>query len=1248
MAALLFLLVSIIVSCQAINFSNDISLLGRFNGLSTPNNTNQYRTSVRNEDSKSLGIFKLGQDESLSFISTFNGTIKQSYSLGNNFVLVIPIEENEAPLILEVNEEASQVSISNLTENWSNQVQGSIQTVFVNQTSKLIYFGGNLTLNSSIFGLVCFNYESSSFESIPFQGFNENASVNAIVSIDDENLIFGGNFYSLGNQSLLHHNVSTNSSNSTELTIYDVSPDQLTSFNIADVSTAGTNEALSPDPKSITCPDQDNEWILSGSQGTWLAMLHHTIIPSKLRLFQSTSAEGYGVEYFRLITGPSNSIMNLTYVNPQTNEYEYCDAWCPLLSKSQLEDALQNANSSDVYEDTVFNDKTRTAGYLTWSGDYQEFEFHNELDVTQVTIQVLSAYNEIGALKGLQIYQSGIYVYGNESFNEPTCDDFEFHSSSVSVEAPGSWTPHEDGSITTTISLINGEIPDSTVGVTFYPNISFPGDYEFYVYTPGCLATDSCSTRGIVNATLHNGIDNEQLASILIYQNNDFDKYDILYNGRINATLEDHPYVTLEVESTIPGNSETELEFAAYQLYVDILYIDADAAINSTNSTRSLNLTVPLNGIFEYSLNNFTDFDTLRLSNNTFVGNSSINLLGSSLLENATVNGLVFQDGKLYVGGKLSANDEGNLLEVAIQNINNTDNSFNTEGMRLLQFNGTVDSLTSTVGEDITVISNSSIFLLRDSNVLSLADTNFTVSDTSSFKMNNSTFFLFTNEEGQSVVWNNGSRSWVENNSSFFLNLTSSVSLDELNDTLLFGDLVYSEYSINNLARFVDGEFFESPFQFNSSFDNSLLTSYYINESAALFGGRFKTTDGLSNVAIVTSLRNGSVQISGLNGIEWDDDSVVTTFLISQKDDYLFIGYNGTAELNNTSVQGLLIYDLSQNEPLVHQPAPLNRESDEPGIVHALSYNTEESYLLVGGDFESAGSLSCEAFCRYEISGSRWVKPSISNSLAGEIHDMSYVSNTKLVVAGNLSVDGQNDGFVVFDSSKNEVNVSSALSVSNIINYENQTISQFILVDSSLNGRALALGNNFIIGSNGTNWTRLDGDSFFEGTIFTNMALLDMDSRTQNNRPASNNFFDLDEILLVSGFLNFGSDIGNYSTAFYNGSSWIPYTVTTNDLALRNSTINNIYANSTSSRSLKNDILLQAPQLGTGPVVGIGFALALGTTLLLGSLFALYAISNKRKNSFLEKQDARVGELEMMEKVPPDQVLDAMDQAKFR
>lgn len=162
------------------------------------------------------------------------------------------------------------------------------------------------------------------------------------------------------------------------------------------------------------------------------------------------------------------------------------------------------------------------------------------------------------------------------------------------------------------------------------------------------------------------------------------------------------------------------------------------------------------------------------------------------------------------------------------------------------------------------------------------------------------------------------------------------------------------------------------------------------------------------------------------------------------------------------------------------------------------------------------------------------------------------------------------------------------------------------------------------------------------------MALLDLDARTQNNRPASNNFFDLDEILVVSGFLNFGSDIGNYSTAFYNGSSWIPYTVTTNDLALRNSTINNIYANSTSSRSLKNDILLQAPQLGTGPVVGIGFALALGTTLLLGSLFALYAISNKRKNAFLEKQDPRVGELEMMEKVPPDQVLDAMDQAKYR
>ena len=52
--------------------------------------------------------------------------------------------------------------------------------------------------------------------------------------------------------------------------------------------------------------------------------------------------------------------MNLTYIDPATNELAYCDAWCPLLNYDDLNDHVDNniLNATELNENnSVFVDE---------------------------------------------------------------------------------------------------------------------------------------------------------------------------------------------------------------------------------------------------------------------------------------------------------------------------------------------------------------------------------------------------------------------------------------------------------------------------------------------------------------------------------------------------------------------------------------------------------------------------------------------------------------------------------------------------------------------------------------------------------------------------------------------------------------------------------------------------------------------------------------------------------------------------
>ena len=105
--------------------------------------------------------------------------------------------------------------------------------------------------------------------------------------------------------------------------------------------------------------------------------------------------------------------------------------------------------------------------------------------------------------------------------------------------------------------------------------------------------------------------------------------------------------------------------------------------------------------------------------------------------------------------------------------------------------------------------------------------------------------------------------------------------------------------------------------------------------------------------------------------------------------------------------------------------------------------------LLVGGDFDLAGSLSCPSLCVYDITNTRWINPqndaTTTQSIGGVVTDMKFFQSNQVLITGNgLQLNG-NSGikFLIYNFNSNSFSVKDSL------NKIDQTVEKFILNDEN-------------------------------------------------------------------------------------------------------------------------------------------------------------------------------------------------------
>ncbi|KAI9711380.1 MAG: hypothetical protein M1828_001925 [Chrysothrix sp. TS-e1954] len=988
---------------------------------------------------------------------------------------------------------------------------GTVSALYCDQESSSVYFGGAFTGENSSNAISWV----TGWSNLPFDGFN--GPVSAISKLPNGNIVFGGSFTGTGNVTK------------------PKTPDaQVVNFGSGNI-TAGPNTTRNgfEDPKNIICATSGNGWLLQDhSPGFWQSNFDFGAIPTKLQLLQTQEAD-YGTKTFRFTAFPSNGIMNLTYYDDDGEQTCYPD--CPLLS----------------------NNKT-----------YQDFYFVNPIGMNGFRIDISDWYGKGAGLSGIELFQNDIYAYGINAFNEPKCDDVSTGSSSK--VSPG-WNESQSGLPTSrylTATLPNGTIPslnETNLSVVFSPDIKQSGNYTVLVYTPGCLADDTCSNRGEVKVTgtMSTGsTESSPPISTTLFQSNNYDKFDQVYYGYVDSSSSGFkPTVTLTPTLGQNGPLTVVAQRVRWQL------------VGSSGG---------LNGLFEYNSSSAV-VDTNYAA-------SSVNRAGISLDKNAEITSLQVINGVTYAAGNFSSGSYHNIMSIGTGNATSLASGGLNAGVQTMYADGNTlyagGNFSNTQNQDEPGLSNVAAYDTTqnkwqalgagvDGMVSAIVPLQVNISETEQVPAIavSGTFSQIRQFGSSGVIAVDNVAVWIPSHSNWLQNVgTSKMSLSGRlvaqtnvpdSDPLYAGSVDSQILSASGATSLTSAggynlDTLPANIQTMSTKSNSLplrkraqtlaepdgvVTGMYYNDNGmniTILGGSFtaKATNGstLANLVLVNGTSSNTV--TGLLANTTTESDTITT--VETQGTSLFAGGN--------IPNGFIAYDLVAAAPSASQPPPLNGPSV---AAMAIAARPSSSTVYFGGSFQSAGSLSCPALCIYDTGVQQWTNPAPGLSADSIVTVMQWTSPQHLIIAGDLTVSGKKSNLASYDA--------KAATFSTFAGADSLAgpITAFTATDDTYTSFFVA-GHSFTSNSDyiskfTSSSTTLSSSPTIAGTWATALSpdtlgpaskILNLQILSLTTSHASTPLLADDKSLLITGLLQL-SNFGNASAALYNGTALTPFILST-------------------------------------------------------------------------------------------------------
>lgn len=993
-------------------------------------------------------------------------------------------------------------------------LSGQVSSVYCDKDTSTVYVGGSFTGANSTNAIAY----TTQWSNLPFGGMN--GPVSSIMKAPNGNIVFGGSFDGLGN--------------ATSPKQHDMQVIPVSSANITANPSSGTPGFT--DPKNIICKtgDQDgsgNTWLLADNvAGFWDAKFAFGFVPTKLRLY-NTNQDGRGTKTWRFTALPINGIMRFTYID-STGANKTCDSECPLPQNNQ------------------------TA---------QDFHFVNTVGMNEFRIDISAWYGSGGGLAGIELFQDDIYSYAINDFNEPKCDGVS--PGTATATTTGNWVVTPSGSSTSeylSTTLTGDDINPAQASVVFEPNIRQSGNYSVTVYTPGCIQDNTCTLRGRVNVTGMLGSTGTQTASqpysTMISQTNNFDKYDQIFVGYVDMTSDSFkPSVTLSPASGQDGPLTVVAQRVRFEL------------ITSSGG---------LNGLFEYNPSDKTV--------STDFSKSAIDTAGTDLSTAASVVALVTQGSNLFVAGNFSNENFDNIFSVGtgkpgslpggglngqVATMFQNDTLIYVGG----QFTNTKDNTGKGMNGVAVYDTSSQAWRALGSGVNgSVTDIvemqlNFTANQPSPVIAISGYFdqVLGTGDNSSFAadgiaLWDPVRLNWVNNlglSGIAISGMLSAAATVQDHPTVYAGNVASAGLSAGDAAGITsNGEtaLQQLPIDIqpatasssSSSSSNSTLRKRAVLDSTGsidgatvafihdkddgtgvnitAIGGHFTSTaSNGSTISNLLVINGSSATVSGFaSGV----DESSTVYALGISGNVLYVGGDITGTVNGDNVTGLVLYDLNSADYADPQPATLTGGSSVTVNAIAAQPSTTQS-VYVGGSFTSAGNgFSCPALCIWDTARQQWNSP--GSGLGGSVQAMAWMNNDRLIVGGNLTVNGTARPLTLYDRPAGAFEAVAGTDslpgpVTAVCAAASDGNTYWVAGTSSSNGQS------YIQKFDGTKWTGLTG-------LTANSVVQSIQVFTTTSNHGQSDLLAQNQALMVLGDLGIPG-FGNASAAVYNGSTFTPF-----------------------------------------------------------------------------------------------------------
>ena len=847
------------------------------------------------------------------------------------------------------------------------------------------------------------------------------------------------------------------------------------------------------------------------------------------------------------------------------------------------------------------------------------------------------------------------------NLNEPACANVPFGSNAT---ATGPWAVTPSGASDSdylTANLVGQSVTSDSASVVFKPDIKQPGNYSVTLYTPGCKQDQTCQTRGIVNITgvFATGTKATSPMQTTIYQTNQYDKYDQVYFGYVDANSDNfRPTVTLTPASGQGNGINVVAQRVRFQL---------------TNSTGGLN------GIFEYNPN--------QAVVDTDYSNSTYDQAGMSLDAGAVVTSLAALDSTTYVAGNFSANGFQNIFAISHGNYSS------------LPHGGLNAQISSTyVYEDLLYLGGNFTNTTRDgpAGLNNVAAFNHTAQAWQSLgagvngRVNWIVPIMFNISNGQpetcisvngnfdQIIASNSKTSypvdgiaiWVPSQSNWVQNLDlktvsvrgqlSSATNVSGSNPLLAGSVPSGGQSASDAVSLTSNNGINiSPLSIQITPQQlkrygktkravsgqnvtGVVTGLFYNgggRNVTILGGHFTATAANGSIIHNLAFLNGTQgSVGAVSGIENQLDENSVFLALATQADTLYAGGTISGQVDGVSVNGLILYDLAGGNFASPQP-PAFVGNDV--AVNAISTRPGTGEVYVAGNFDTAGSLPCPSVCNFN--NGQWSRP--GSGLGGTVGALAWQGNSgsTLLAGGNLTINNNATSLASYDTKKQQWSALNGAASAvpgpvTALSPANNDASSFWVAGKSINGSA------FLMKYDGSSFQTV-GDVLGNLTTIRGLSMLELNS---NHR--SSNLVPADQVLLVTGQL-YVPQFGNASAALFNGTTFSPFLLSTS--GNEPGSISQLFSEKQMTfKPSRLSFLVITPHLLANIILGghiaLGFIVLIGLACTLGVIFLIVVIGilitmyRRQKEGYAPAPTNYFEKTSNMGRIPPEHLFGSL------